>query len=174
MKFRHSSGLSQLNPISTFTPCFSKIHFNIIPKSNLDRASFSLELSTPKYLWMSHFHHSATCPTPLILLGLITLTAWREEYKLWNSSFCSVFLPSVTFSYERVRNFFCLFYSDNILFLFFLHVSLVRPVQLMWLKQTLSRGYNDLLWKVSVPPNLIFRRIQWISAALTLITSGRY
>jgi hypothetical protein len=79
--------LSQMNPVHNFTPYFLKIHSNIILHRHL---GLPTGFSDQKCVCISHLPMSATCPTSLILLDLITLMIFGEAWTLWsfdNNSF---------------------------------------------------------------------------------------
>jgi hypothetical protein len=68
--------LSQLNPVRPIDPYLSKVHLNVILPPTPRSSQWScLRASQPKPM-------SVTCPTYLILLDLITLTIFGEEYRI--------------------------------------------------------------------------------------------
>ena len=84
--------LSWISPVHSLTPLYLMINLNIIFPSAPGSSKWSLSLRFP---CQNHVHTpllspiSATCPTNLILLDLITQTILGEEYIPLNTSLCS-------------------------------------------------------------------------------------
>jgi hypothetical protein len=78
----------------------SKIHFIIVypPTSSSSYWSPSFRISHQYRICIPLLPIHATCPTHLILPGLITLIMFGEEYKLRSSSLCSFLQSHVTSS----------------------------------------------------------------------------
>jgi hypothetical protein len=77
------------------SPCptshFVKVRFNIIP-STPGSPKWSPSLRSPHQnpVCISLFHIRATCPANLILLDLITLIMFGDDYRSLSSSLCSL------------------------------------------------------------------------------------
>jgi hypothetical protein len=76
--------LSQLNPVRPINPCLPKVHLNVIlpPTPRSSQWSFAFGLPNQNPANTSPLPMHATCPAHLILLDLITLTIFGEEYRL--------------------------------------------------------------------------------------------
>jgi hypothetical protein len=78
------SFLSQLNPVRSIDPYFHKVHLDVIilstPKSSQWSVPFTLPNQNP--VNTSPLPMRVTWPAHLILLDLITLTIFGEEYRL--------------------------------------------------------------------------------------------
>jgi hypothetical protein len=82
--------LSQLNPVRPIHPYPPKVHLNVIlPPTRRSSQSF-LPFGPPNQnpVNTSPLPMRATCLTHLIL-DLITITKFGEEYRLWSSSLCN-------------------------------------------------------------------------------------
>jgi len=55
-----------------------------------------------------------TCPAPLILLDLISLTMYGEAYNLWGSPLCSLQQPPGTSSFLYPNILFGTLFSDTL------------------------------------------------------------
>ena len=92
--------LGQPNPVHIPTSYVLEIHPNIIHPSMLRSPQCSLSLRLPHQdpLHPLSSPIRATCPAYLILLDFITRTILGEEYKSFNSSFCSLLQSPATSS----------------------------------------------------------------------------
>jgi len=91
--------LSPMNPVHTFPPFLSKIHFNIILPSLFGFSESSLPFRFPdqNFVFISHISHACYMPHPSVL-DLLALITFCEEYKLCSSSLYSPLQPSATSS----------------------------------------------------------------------------
>jgi len=89
--------LSQMNPIHTFPPYFSKIHSKNIFSSTPRYCKWSLPFRfyNENSALISHLPMGSTCPVHLIL-GFIIPIISGEAYKLWSSLLCSLPLLPAT------------------------------------------------------------------------------
>jgi hypothetical protein len=73
--------LSQPNPIRPIDPYLPKVHLNVILPPTPRSSQWSLAFGPPNQNPVNNSPMRATCPAHLIVLDLITLTIFCEEYR---------------------------------------------------------------------------------------------
>jgi hypothetical protein len=87
-----------MHSVNNFQLYFLKIHANITFSSTPRSSEWSLpfRFSNQKFLYISQLPVRVTCSAPIILLDLITVIIFGEEYNLWSSSLCSLLQSPAT------------------------------------------------------------------------------
>jgi hypothetical protein len=91
--------LSQMNPAHTFSPYLSKIRSNIFHLHLCLVSDFFLSCFPTNFFVPLSFQMCATSHVHFILINLITLVTFNEEYKLWSFSLCNLLQLSTTSSF---------------------------------------------------------------------------
>ena len=92
--------LSQINPVHSCSHYFLSICFNIIIPSTSRSSSCSISLRFPHQSLYANLisHIRVTCLAYLIILDLLTLTTFGEQYRSLSSPLCSLLHSPLTSS----------------------------------------------------------------------------